>query len=656
MKARILIVVVFVLGFVLAAEARIVLPKLFGDNMVLQRGTEIPVWGWAEPNESIEIRLNRQTATATADASGKWTLKLKPETATGPFTLTIKGSETIEIRNVLVGEVWLCSGQSNMEWSLAQVKSDADIAAADNPYIRHIKIGRDIDGRPQTEIKKGEWQVTTPENARAFSAVAYFFGKNLYDRLKVPIGLINSSWGGTNIETWISREGFESSSEFRDLIARMPVFDVNAIDGPIGAAITKRVESVQGSPLTPFDQKQFMSIGFDDSKLPSLVQPKYWEGQSLGETDGVVWVRKSFTLTSEQAARSAKLLLAKIDDEDVTYINGVQVGATAQWNADRRYDVPGGVLNPGLNVVTVRITDNGGGGGMYGDAKDVRLDLGDSSVDLSGIWKFHVESVKFGVNVNQFPSLAYNAMINPLIPYSFRGVIWYQGEANNGRAYQYRTAFPLLIEDWRKKWKSDFPFYFVQLATYRQPGNSNEGCPWAELREAQTMTTSVSGTGMVVTTDIGNPDNIHPVNKQDVGRRLAALAFNRTYKLKMVDSGPTYSSMKVSGNQVSVAFAGIGGGLKSSLGKKVGGFEIAGADQVFYPADAVLEGNSVIVTSDKVASPVAVRFGWLGDASANSLFNKEGFPAVPFRTDDWKTVTNGVKYAIPDMMREINPD
>lgn len=651
MKAKILTGILVVFAFTAVAEARIVLPKLFGDNMVLQRDSEIPVWGWAEPNESIEVRLNKQTAKATADASGKWTLKLRPEAASGPFTLTIKGSETIEIRNVLIGEVWLCSGQSNMEWSLAQVKADADIAVADNPFIRHIKIGRDINGRPQTEIEKGEWQVTNPENARAFSAVAYFFGKNLYDKLKVPIGLINSSWGGTNIETWISREGFESSPEFREMIAKMPVFDVDSIDGPIGAAITKRVESVQGSPLTPFDSAAFAGRDFDDSKLPTLVQPKYWEGQSLGETDGVVWVRKTFTLTAAQAAQPATLRLGKIDDEDVTFVNGTQVGATAQWNADRQYAVPAGILKKGVNVVAVKITDNGGGGGMYGDDKDVRLDVGDSSVDLSGVWKYHVESVKFGVNVNQFPSLAYNAMINPLVPFKFRGVIWYQGEANNGRAYQYRTAFPLLIEDWRKKWNSDFPFYFVQLATYKQPGNSNEGCPWAELREAQTMTTKVPGTGMVVTTDIGNPDNIHPVNKQDVGRRLAALAFNRTYKIKMVDSGPTYVSMKVSGNRVRVAFAGIGGGLMSSLGTKVGGFEIAGADQVFYPADAILDGNSVIVTSDKVASPVAVRFGWLGDASANSLFNKEGFPAVPFRTDDWKTVTKGVKYTIPDFPR-----
>ncbi len=279
----------------------------------------------------------------------------------------------------------------------------------------------------------------------------------------------------------------------------------------------------------------------------------------------------------------------------------------------------------------------------------MKLVLDDENISLAGSWKFQVENIKSGTTVNEFPSLAYNAMIDPLIPYSFRGVLWYQGESNAGRAFQYRKAFPLLINDWRKKWNNEFPFYFVQHATFNTKGNSNEGSDWAELREAQMMTLSTPKTGMAVTTDIGNPKDIHPTNKQDVGKRLAAIAFNRIYRKRMIDSGPTFKSMKIVGNKAIISFENIGGGLMTTdKSGQVLGFEIAGSDQKFYEAIATIEGNTSIISSEKVASPLAVHFGWIGDASANNLFNKEGFPAVPFRTDDWQTVTRDVKYKIID--------
>ena len=302
-----------------------------------------------------------------------------------------------------------------------------------------------------------------------------------------------------------------------------------------------------------------------------------------------------------------------------------------------------------MNVIAVRVVDNGGGGGIYGDDTDLKLTAGEAIISLKGKWKFLVESIKKNINENSLPSLCYNAMINPLIPFAFKGVLWYQGESNAGRSYQYRKTFPLLINDWRKKiGQGDFSFYFVQLATFFAGGNSNDGCGWAELREAQTMTLALPNTGMAVTTDlVTNPKDIHPTNKQDVGKRLAAIAFNNLYNKKMICSGPLYQSMEIKGNEITLAFENTGSGLFTT--DKYGyirGFEMAGSDKIFYYARAVIKNNRVIVSCDKVKNPVAVHFGWIGDASDNNLFNKEGFPAVPFRTDDWKTVTKDEKYKI----------
>jgi sialate O-acetylesterase len=638
----------------LSVQAKVVLPKIFSDNMVLQRDASIPVWGWAEASEKVQVLFNGQRNSATADSNGKWTVKLKPEKAGGPFELIVKGENTIQISNVLVGEVWLCSGQSNMEWTVGQsVNAGKELALADNPLIRHIKISKTIDGLPQDDFKEGAWKVSDPTTAREFSGVAYFFAQNIYKELKVPIGLINASWGGTNIETWISREGFESSDEFRDMISRMPKLDIDSLTKLKVSAKTRQVEAIQGARLDTFDSATFKELSFDDSRLPTLDEPELWEKQSLGEFDGVVWLRKTITLSADASKKAATLELSMIDDDDITFINGVRVGSTNGWNAKRKYVIPKGVLREGKNVIAIRVTDTGGGGGIYSDAADLRLVFDDSVVPLSGKWKFQVESVKVGTSENAFPSLAYNAMISPLVPYALRGILWYQGESNASRAYQYRKAFPLLISDWRRKWNmGNFPFYFVQLATFGTTGNSNEGSAWAELREAQTQTLSVSNTGMAVTTDIGNPKDIHPTNKQEVGKRLAAIALNRIYKRRMIDSGPTFKSMRIVGNKIIVAFENIGSGLmtndKAGIAK---GFEIAGSDQIFYEATATIQGDTVIISCDRVGSPLAVHFGWIGDASNNNLFNREGFPAVPFRTDEWKTVTKNARYQIVDLMQ-----
>lgn len=632
-----------------SAKAKVILPKIFADNMVLQRNANIPVWGWADAGEKIEIAFNQQVKKIKADKLGKWMVRLEPEAAGGPFVLTIKGKNTIQVRNVLVGEVWICSGQSNMEWNVARsMNAPKEIAAADYPFIRHIKISRTISSLPEKDFAAGSWQICNPSTVGEFTAVGYFFAKRLYDSLKVPVGLINSSWGGTNIETWISREGFEGSDEFKEMIAGMPKINLDSL-GLLQVKSTElRIETLQGVKLKDQAPEMFKQPFFDDSKWPVLIQPRLWEQQSIGELDGVVWLRKTIELTAADINKEAVLELSKIDDDDITYINGVWVGNTSQYDALRKYVIPAGILKEGKNVIAVRVVDNGGGGGIYGETSNLKLTIGGNVIALSGNWKFQVESIKKTTNENSLPSLCYNAMINPLIPFAFQGVLWYQGESNAGRSYQYRKAFPLLINDWRQKWQQgNFPFYFVQLATFNTTGNSNEGSGWAELREAQAMTLKLPNTGMCVTTDIGNPSDIHPTNKQGVGYRLSALAFNNLYKREMVCSGPSFNSMKVNGNQLVLSFNDVGTGLYTP--DKYGyikGFEIAGEDKVFYYAQAFLKGNTVVVSCDKVSNPVAVHFGWIGDASDCNLFNKEGFPAVPFRTDEWKTATKDEKYVI----------
>ncbi|MDP2068926.1 MAG: sialate O-acetylesterase [Lutibacter sp.] len=659
MKKQYLILLIIIS---ISINAQVTVSKIFADNMVLQRNTLIPIWGTAKANEIIEVRFNKQIKKTKADKNGKWIVRLDNETAGGPYNLIIKGSNIFEIKNILVGEVWLCSGQSNMEMPVGKSKGwgvsnfEEVTADANYPMIRHIKIDREINSIPQTNVNSSNsWQVCSPSTVGEFTAVGYFFAKSIHEKLKIPIGIINSSWGGTNIETWISREGFESSDEFEEMVAQMPKISLDSIAKLRIGGSAKRIEDLQGSVLDNPNLGSFKESSFDDSKWPEMNEPEVWEKQSLGEFDGVVWLRKSITLSADDSKKEAVLELSKVDDEDVTYVNGVKVGGLNYWDVKRKYTIPAGILKEGTNVIAVRVVDNGGGGGIYGEATDLKLTLDKTIIPLSGKWKFQVESIKKSTNENSLPSLCYNAMIHPLIPFAFQGVLWYQGESNAPRAYQYRTAFPLLINDWRQKFlpagkagnKPNFPFYFVQLATYKTTGNSNEGCDWAELQEAQTLTLKVPNTGMAVTTDIGNPNDIHPGNKQDVGKRLAVLALNSTYNIPMVCNGPNYKSMEIIGNKIVVSFDNIGTGL--STPDKYGyikGFEIAGKDEVFHYAKAFIQDNKVVLSSEEVASPIAVHFSWIGDASESNLFNKEGFPAVPFRTDEWKTITKEIKYKI----------
>jgi sialate O-acetylesterase len=643
--------------FCIDALAQVKLPRIFNDDMVLQRDRTIPVWGWAKAKEKITVQFNQQSKAVVAAKDGKWRIDLDAEPAGGPYTLQVKGTNSINIKNVLVGDVWICSGQSNMEmpigaWGFINNYQE-EIKNADYPLIRQFLVPKTTSASPLADLTGGNWQACSPSTAAGFSATAYFFARDLYKQLNIPIGLINTSWGGTHVETWTSKEAFENSPEFSEMIAGMKSISIEELIKERDVIKAKNLRKFQGdTPPTADEIDAWKNSSFDDSKWMKIKAPGMWENQQLEDFDGVVWYRKTIDIPSSAVGKPATLSLAMIDDADVTYINGQQVGATNGYNLDRRYAVPAGVLKTGKNVIAIRVDDTGGGGGIYGDSAAVKLTIGELELSLAGEWAIQVESgapVSTSIGPNSFPTLLFNGMINPLLPFAIKGAIWYQGETNAGRAYQYRKAFPLMINDWRKQWKQgDFPFYFVQLASWNaNNGNSQKGSDWAELREAQSMTLSLPNTGMAVTTDIGDAKDIHPKNKQDVGKRLASIALNKTYGKANVYSGPVYQSHRQEGNKIIITFNNIGSGLNAK--DKYGylrGFEVAGADKIFYYAKAFIEADKVVVYSESVGLPVAVRFGWADDAGENNLFNKEGFPAAPFRTDEWKGITEEVKYGI----------
>ena len=636
------------LCFLNKTQAQISGASIFSDNMVLQRNVKIPVWGSAKANDKITVTFHNQTKITKADKTGKWIIRLDSETAGGPYELKIEGETTIQIKNILVGEVWICSGQSNMEWTVGQSdNAKSEIENANFSNIRHIKIPKETNSLPISNFKKASWEVCSPETVADFTGIGYYYAKQLQEKLHVPIGLINASWGGTNIETWISREGFESSDEFKEMIAQMPKVEINKILENKLIQEQNRIEKIENTKFSNQNNLFFKDLLFDDTNWPELIQPGIWEGQSLGKFDGIVWLRKHITISKKDLEEKATLEIPAIDDNDITYINGIKIGETNGWDTKRTYEIPTGILKEGENSIAIRVVDNGGGGGIYGEPNALKLVFGMNQKILSGLWKFQVESIKNSINENDFPDLCFNALINPLIPFAFKGVIWYQGESNVPRAYQYNKAFPLLINDWRSKWESQFPFYFVQLASYTNKGNSNEGCPWAELREAQTNALKTPNTGMVITTDIGNPDSIHPTNKQEVGKRLASIALNNLYNEKMICKGPTFTSFENREEKTVVTFENIGSGLTSPNNSNlIDGFEFAGTNHVFYSAIGLLKDNKITLSCEEVSKPLFVRFAWIADASKCNLFNLEGFPAEPFRSDNFQLKTTFEKYGI----------
>jgi sialate O-acetylesterase len=664
MRLLLMLVLLFSISPLLeqAAQAEVRVPALIGDNMVLQQGRKARVWGTAQPGEKISITIAGRTEGAVTDAQGHWQSWLGPLKAGGPFVLTIAGSNVLTFKNVLVGDVWICSGQSNMEFPLVNATGGAEaVAQANYPEIHLFTVQKDTAAAPRDDVK-GHWVVTTPEQVGQFSAVGYFFGRELYQRLKMPLGLIHTSWGGTPAEAWTSHERLSAVAELKPILDKYQ----KSLE-----TLPQRRESYEQA-LAAWEAKNLYedpgnkgeALGYADPTFSAedwkqMNLPQFFETAGL-VIDGAVWFRKEIDLPASWSGKELALNLTAIDDFDITYFNGTRVGATGKetensYLVPRRYKVPGSLVHPGRNLIAVRVFDRAGEGG-FGRTDLMSLSpLGANeteAITLAGAWNYKVELALepkkpdygsrpelAGPTNQNSPSVLYNAMLAPLSPYAIRGAIWYQGESNATRAYQYRTLFPAMISDWRAAWgEGDFPFYFVQLANWQPAKSEPAESEWAELREAQTMALRAPQTGMAVIIDIGEANDIHPRNKLEVGRRLAAWALAETYHQKIESSGPLYDSFSVKDDGIHIHFKHLGGGLNTSDGKPPQGFAIAGADRKFVWAEARVQGDTVVVWSKEIAHPVAVRYAWADNPLCN-LNNAAGLPASPFRTDEWPGVT-----------------
>lgn len=638
-------IILFVLTLALKAEVK--LPALVSDHMILQRGLKVPVWGWASDGATVQVKFMSKTYKAKT-VNGKWTVYIDPLKEGGPYQMNIQGDGSdITIKDILIGDVWLCSGQSNMAYSFAvprfRVTYADEIASSDNQKIRQILVERKYNSHPASDFKTAGWKAANPKNLPDFSATAYFFAKNLFQQYGVPIGLINASYGGTAIQSWLSEEGFVAFpgyetklSELKDtLTIKKKLEENNEIHSQWRAnTISKDAGLADGKPI-------WAALNLSDSDWQNVTMPALSDKFGHATTAGVFWLRKTIDINIEDKPQSVLIKLGRIDDEDETYFNGVKIGGIKGNAYDRIYRVPLNLLKPGQNVLTVRVTNLSYSGGMLGN-EPLEIVVGKEIISLKGTWKF-----KLGMSQDRQPAIytpvnlpagLYNAMISPLIPYGLKGVIWYQGENNANNANSYAKLLPALIKDWREKWNNaELPFLFQQLPNYKLVVSVPSESQWAELREAQLKTLNeAKATAMAVGIDIGEADNIHPINKVDVGYRLSLGARKLAFGEKsLVISGPVYKSMEVSNSQIILSFEEGNGGLMQK-GDKLKYFAIAGADQKFYWADAVIRDKTIVVSSDKVSQPVAVRYAWADNPEGCNLYNSSGLPATPFRTDDWK--------------------
>jgi sialate O-acetylesterase len=650
------------------------MPALFSDNMVLQQKAQAPCWGKAKPNDKVFVNGSwGAKAKAVAKSDGSWNTKIKTPKAGGPYKLTIKTSDTtITYTNVLIGEVWLCSGQSNMEmplegWPPANFITNSvnEIKDSKNPQIHLFNVTRAISAKPEFQCI-GKWSECSPEAASGFSATAYFFGKKLQNELHVPIGLIVSCWGGTMIQSWTNAKYLETIPEYKDVSLKL-----KSVDLELSAQNTwirnhpivdfKDVPAEQKWENLEFGDAACSKSDFNDQQWKTMKLPTTWEAAEIGDFDGVVWFRKTIKIPASWLHQDIVLELGPIDDMDRTFINGISVGRTEQpgyWQQPRIYKVSKDIVNQETLTIAVRVLDNGGGGGLWGDGKKMQIRTVDSSgsVDISGDWKylasaefadnrFYVYDVdkaefnarpKLSTNVGaNTPTMLYNAMVAPLVSYAIKGAIWYQGEANSDTPLEYRSyskLLPLLIKNWRADWKEgNFSFYYAQIA----PFGYGELSKSYMVRDAERLTLSVPKTGMAVLLDIGDSLNIHPPDKLDVGNRLALWALAGDYHKKIVYSGPLYKSMKIVKNKIALSFYHAEKKLVLKSGHGAPTFEIAGSDKHFVPAEVTVRGTKLIVSAPGIEKPVAVRYGWRNFVVGN-LFNESGLPASSFRTDNWE--------------------
>ncbi|MCF0057042.1 sialate O-acetylesterase [Dyadobacter sp. CY356] len=638
--------------------AQIKLARLFSDHVVLQRQKPIPVWGWAKPKESVTVTLAGQTIKAKADTSGKWIVRFAPLEASGPYQMTaVAKSGKASVQDILIGEVWLCSGQSNMEFKVQQADHyDEEKKNADFPKIRHFAVDREVTMLPQKDLKSGSWEIASSETVGNFTAVGFFFARELYQKLNIPIGILHSSWGGSQVEGWISKEGMLGSDVLKDYAQKMPTTWEEA-DKQIDAKLRNQLFKDPKINPTAADEAKYTEVGYDFSKWHKTDSPiGQWDWKGIWAFRGNGFMARIISIPTDIVSQKTILALAENDSQNAIYINGKQV-SSGIIKGVRKIEIPANTWKAGDNSLVIKfgnlIASPWYGLGLQGSPDDLYVGTEKQKISIAKDWFLmtsFADQHSYMHSSNNVGTTIYNGMIAPLIPFATRGTLWYQGESNAGRAYQYRESFPLLINDWRQKWSvngkpGDESFYFVQLSSFGNDQSSNKGSGWAELREAQTMTLKLPKTGMAVTIDVGNAKDIHPTNKQDVAHRLASNALKLDYGQNIEYSSPMFDTVTFSEGKATVSFKFAGSGLivKDKYGY-LKGFEIAGEDKVFYYAKAEILGNTVIIYHPKGVKPVSVRYAWSDAPVEANLYNSEGFPANPFRTDSWPGITEGKKF------------
>lgn len=663
-----------------SATAKVELPAIISDHMVLEKSAATNVWGTAAPGEEVSVTLDGQTVKTTTDADGKWSAALNLEkSGPGPFVMEVKGTTTISVSDVVVGEVWLAAGQSNMLKGLAgTVGSEKEITGSENPLLRQFAVIWAASETPLDDVK-GKWICASPKSSGDFSGVAYYFGKSLQNTLQVPVGLINSSLGGTTAEPWTSAKAIDSVPDLKAARSRL-VEEVTTYPERRKAhiaALTAWLKAKQREDR-PFEAASFAAPNLPTEDWVKTTLPAVLDTSGL-PSSGAVWVRREINIAADEAGKPLPLTLREMSGYDRVYWNGQLLTETAfeslptaNWSrSGEGYEVPAEEVGAGTNTLAIRI---------YSPLEPARF----FSIPRIGIhllpdqWLAKAE-YEFPIlpasdaeanSLRSFPALRseagipgflFNAMIHPLLPATISGVIWYQGENNSSRAWQYRTSFPLLITDWRTQWKNvDLPFYFCQLPNFRPKINVPGESTWAELRDAQSSALKLPHTGQAVLFDIGEADDIHPANKKDAGERLARIALAKDYGKDIVFSGPVFASATVEGSRIRVKFTETAEGLvaapvpatqvlkfitnetaplvRNSPESELEGFVICGADKKWAWAEAKIDGDSVLVWSDQVPAPVAVRYAWADNPNGN-LVNSAGLLASPFRTDDFPAFT-----------------
>lgn len=634
-----------VVVFSIVTSGQIKLPKLICDGMILQRDIPVKIWGWANRHAKITVNFIGAKYSAAADDNGRWNLVLPKHKEGGPFEMVISGSNEITIHNILYGDVWLCSGQSNMELPMRRVSPvyKSEIAKSLNDNIRQFLVPQKYDfNTPLEDLESGAWKSANPQNVLDFSAVGYFYAKELYDKYKIPIGIINASLGGSPAEAWISEESlkkfpayYKEAQKFKDdsLIKKIEDSDNKRINA--WYSLARQKDEGYKDPANIW-----INPNLNTKDWSVMTVPGYWANTQLGSVNGIVWFRKKISIPSSMTGKPALLVMGRIVDADSIFINGTYIGSTSYQYPPRRYDIPSTILKEGENIIVVRVISNSGKGGFV-EGKKYMIYVEKDSLDLSGEWQYNLgakmEPLESQTFIRWKPLGLYNGMISPLVNYKIKGVVWYQGESNVTRAREYNRLLITLIENWRHKWaEGNLPFLIAQLPNFMEKKDQPCESEWALMREAQLKTLSEPGTGLAVTIDLGEWNDIHPLNKKDVGYRLALAAEKIAYyDKKVIYSGPIYKSMKIKGSKIELTFTNTGSGLNVKGGGELKYFAISGSDKKFVWANAKIKNNKVIVWNDKVNKPAAVRYAWADNPEGANLYNNEKLPASPFRTDEW---------------------